>query len=59
MYYDLLAQLKNAEGAGKDEISVPLSKMDLSVCKILVKAGYIKEAKEKIMGGNATRIYHL
>lgn len=50
MYYNLLPQLKNAEAAGKETILVPLSKMDLSVCKILIEGGYLKDAKEKIMG---------
>lgn len=50
MYYDLLPKLKNAEAAGKEEISVPFSKMDLSICKILIETGYIKDAKERSLG---------
>ncbi|MBI4087603.1 MAG: 30S ribosomal protein S8 [Candidatus Liptonbacteria bacterium] len=50
MYYDLLPKLKNAEAAGKETVLAPFSKMDLSVCKILADAGYIKDAKEKTLG---------
>lgn len=50
MHYNLLPQLKNAEMAGKETIMVPFSKMDLSVCKILTEAGYLKDAKEKVLG---------
>ena len=36
--------------AGKEIILVPFSKMDFSVCKILTGGGYLKDAKEKVMG---------
>ena len=50
MYYDLLAQIRNNEAGTKENFSVPFSKMDLSVCKILAENGYIKDAKEKTIG---------
>ena len=50
MYYDLLPKLKNAEAAGKEVILTPFSKMDFSVCKILIDGGYLKDAKEKSLG---------
>lgn len=50
MYYDLLPQIKNAEAAGKEEISVPFSKMDLGIARILKEGGYVKDAKEKVIG---------
>lgn len=39
---DLLARLKNAYLAKKEEISVPFSKMNLAILEILVKENYIE-----------------
>lgn len=47
MYFDLLAKIKNAQGARKDSFQTSYSKMDFAVAKILVEAGYIREAQKK------------
>jgi small subunit ribosomal protein S8 len=51
MYYDLLAQLKNATMAKKEKITVPFSKMDAAVLKTLVENNYIKSADNEVVGG--------
>ena len=50
MYYDLLAQMKNAVRAGKDKLTVPYSKMDHAVLTALVGAGYLKSAEKEAAG---------
>lgn len=50
MYYDLLAKLKNAERAKKESVTVPFSKMDFAVAKILAQAGYVGDAQKKTIG---------
>jgi small subunit ribosomal protein S8 len=50
MYYDILAQLKNAIAARKEKIMVPFSKMDLAVLQSLAAAGYIKNAEKEMIG---------
>lgn len=50
MYYDLLTQVKNAQGARKKSLRVPFSKLDHSVAEILVKHGFVKEVKKKLIG---------
>jgi len=47
MYYDLLARIKNAQMAEKESLTVPFSTMDYAVAKILVQAGYLKNADKK------------
>jgi len=51
MYYDLLAQLKNATMAKKEKITVPFSKMDAAILKALVENNYIKSADVESVGG--------
>ena len=53
MYYNLIAQLKNAAMAKKDVITVPFSKMDLAVLKTLQAAGYVKSAEKEMVGRKA------
>lgn len=42
---DLLTRIRNAVMVGKNEITVPSSKLKLTVAKELKKAGYLKEVK--------------
>jgi small subunit ribosomal protein S8 len=50
MYHDLLAKIKNAEGAQKKAFTTPFSKMDFEVAKVLVRGGYLKDAEKKTAG---------
>lgn len=50
MYYDLLAQLKNAMQARKEKFILPFSKMDFAVATALVDAGYLKSAEKETIG---------
>jgi len=50
MYYDLLAQLKNATRARKEQITVPFSKMDYAVLKVLADAGYVRAPEKEVVG---------
>ena len=50
MYYDLLPRIKNATAAKKEKMTVPFSKMDLAVLKVLVEAGYVKSAEKEAVG---------
>src|SRR3989344_59815 len=49
-YYDLIPRIKNACQAGKTSLTAPFSKMDFSVAKALVEAGYIKEVQKRSSG---------
>lgn len=42
---DMLTRIRNANIAKHDFVTVPLSKMKLSIAEILVEEGYIKSAK--------------
>ena len=44
---DLIIRLKNATDVGKKTVSVPFSKLKLSVALTLKKAGYVGEIEEK------------
>ena len=50
MYYNLLSEIKNAARAHKEKLTVPFSKMDFAVLKLLVGAGYVKSAEREMMG---------
>ncbi len=50
MYYDLLTQIKNAEAARRKSLRVSFSNLDLTVAEILVKHGFIKDVKKKLIG---------
>lgn len=50
MYYDILAQIKNAVRAQKERLTVPFSKMDFAVLKALEGAGYVKSAEKEAAG---------
>ena len=50
MYYNLLSSIKNAAQARKEKLTVPFSKMDLAVLKLLVDAGYVKSAEKEAVG---------
>lgn len=44
---DMLIRIKNGYLAKKDQVVVPLSKINVAVAKILVKEGFLKEQKSK------------
>ncbi len=50
MYYNLLSQIKNAVRARKERMTVPFSKMDMAVLKVLADAGYVKGAEKEAVG---------
>jgi small subunit ribosomal protein S8 len=50
MYYQLLSQLKNAQAARKDKMTVPFSNMDYAVLKSLAEGGYIKSVEKETVG---------
>lgn len=50
MYYDILAQLKNATRVQKKEFAVPFSKMDLAVLTVLKEAGFVKSIEREAAG---------
>ena|SRR6185369_9606444 len=50
MYYDLLAKIKNAQMARKESFQTSYSKADFEVAKILIAAGYLKDAQKKTVG---------
>src|SRR5262245_39283841 len=43
---DALIRIKNGYMAYKDEVSLPYSKLVLSICNVLKKEGYVVEVKE-------------
>ncbi|MCX6720571.1 MAG: 30S ribosomal protein S8 [Candidatus Staskawiczbacteria bacterium] len=47
---DMLNQIKNAQAVQKTEASVPLSKLKNEIAGILVKEGFITEAKKATKG---------
>ena len=47
---DMLNQIKNAQAVGKTEVLVPLSKIKNEIANILVKEGFIGEAKKTVKG---------
>ena len=59
MYYDLLPRIKNARAAKKEKMTVPFSKMDLAVLKVLIEAGYVKSAEKEAMGKKSVIVVRL
>ena len=47
---DLLNQIRNAQAVGKAEVLLPLSKIKNEIANILVKEGFIGEAKKTVKG---------
>jgi len=47
---DMLNQIKNAQAVQKTEVSVPLSKIKNEIAAILIKEGFILEAKKATKG---------
>ena len=43
----MLIQIKNAQGARHERVSVPFSKMKLAIARILSEAGFIDNVKSK------------
>ncbi len=43
---DLLIRIKNGYMARRSEVSVLRSKLNLAICKLLVKEGFVKECEE-------------
>jgi small subunit ribosomal protein S8 len=50
MYYDLLARIKNAIRARKDALTMPFSKFDYAVAKVLEDNGYLAGVEKKVLG---------
>src|SRR3989344_7685712 len=50
---DLLIRLKNASRAGKENMSLPFSKMKLSIAEILQREGYVASVDKKSKQGGA------
>jgi small subunit ribosomal protein S8 len=50
MYYDLLAKIKNATLAKRDQLHTPYSKMDYDIARILVESKYLKDVQKKTIG---------
>lgn len=42
---DLITRIRNAQATGKEEVSMPSSKLKVSVCKLLKDQGYIGDYK--------------
>ena len=47
MYHDLMARIKNAEMVNKKSVLMPFSRVDFEIVKVLVEAGYLKDAQKK------------
>lgn len=47
---DMLNQIRNAQAVGKTEVLVPLSKIKNEILEVLVKAGFVVEAKKAVKG---------
>ncbi len=50
MYYNLLSEIKNAEQARKESLSLPYAEFDFAVAKLLAENGFVKEAEKKTSG---------
>lgn len=44
---NFIIKLKNAGNAGAENVSVPFSKLKLSICEVLKKEGFIENFEEK------------
>ncbi|MEK7608307.1 MAG: 30S ribosomal protein S8 [Patescibacteria group bacterium] len=53
MYYNLLPKIKNGFRARKESITVPFSRMDFAVSKVLENGGYIREVEKRMVGKKA------
>ena len=47
MYINTLIQIKNAEAAGKSQLKVPFSRMDLGVLEVLKGFGFLESIETK------------
>lgn len=54
MYYDLLVKIKNAEKARKETVTVPFSKFDFEVAKLLQGSGFVGAVEKKAVGRKNT-----
>ncbi len=50
MHYDLLAKIKNAQRARKENLQTPLSAFNLAVAQALVRHGFLREAEVRSAG---------
>ncbi len=50
MHYDLLAKIKNAQRARKENLQTPLSAFNMAVAQVLVRHGFLKEAEARAAG---------
>ncbi|MBI4094258.1 MAG: 30S ribosomal protein S8 [Candidatus Liptonbacteria bacterium] len=49
MYYDLLVRIKNAQQARKKIVRVPYSNMDFAIANVLVRKGYLADARKRAL----------
>jgi small subunit ribosomal protein S8 len=40
---DMLTRIRNAQGAGHNEVAIPHSKLKVQIAKILVRQGFVKD----------------
>lgn len=50
MYIDFLPRIKNAQMAGKESLFMPFSRLDLSIGRVFVESGYVKDIQKKSVG---------
>ena len=50
---DMLTRVRNGQSAGKTEVSMPSSKLKVSVCKVLQREGYINDYSVSEEGAKA------
>jgi small subunit ribosomal protein S8 len=50
---NFIIKLKNAGNAGAETVSVPFSKLKLSICEVLKKEGFIQSFEEKSEKGKS------
>lgn len=51
---DMLARIKNALAAGKESVTVPLSKVKKGIADVMVKGGYLEKVEVE---GNRLKLY--
>jgi len=44
---DMLIQIKNAQAVGKEQVSIPFSKVKFSIAQILKEAGFIQDFEKR------------
>jgi len=50
MYWDLLTKVRNAGAAGKKNVRTSYSNVDAAIAGVLVRNGYLKDVRKKLVG---------